>query len=253
MTRNDETEIGGNRHSFPTTRWSLLGAARDTTGEEKRAALNILIRGYWKPVFCYVRGRGYSNEDAQDLTQEFFTSWLRKQLFGRADPSRGRFRSFLLSSLNNFLANAHRAAHAQRRSPPAGFVSIHELASSQRAVFEPVEKETPDGIFMRVWASELILRVVKSFEQECRTTGKEVHYSIFRRRVVEPALEGTDPPALRELAEEFGLSEKEAANRLVTAKRAFLRLLRDEIRLYASSEDDLTAELQELFQFLGKP
>jgi len=252
MPWKGDTEIGGDRAEFPSTRWSLLGVALDATGEKKRAALNVLIQGYWKPVYCYIRRCGHENEDAKDLTQEFFTTWLRKDLFERADPSRGRFRSFLLKSLNNFLHNAHRAEQAQRRSPPAGFVSIHELASGERAAFEPVEKETPDGIFMRVWASELILRVLDSFSRECRATGKEVHYAIFRRRIVEPVLERYNPPPLSELAAEFGLSMKEASNRLVTAKRAFVRLLEDEVRSYASSEEDMTAEIRELFSVFAK-
>lgn len=88
----DKTDVGGGRKSFPTTHWSQLAAVRDGMTAEHRDALNFLIRQYWKPVYCYLRRRGYGNEDAKDLVQEFFTSWLVKEVFGRADPARGRHR-----------------------------------------------------------------------------------------------------------------------------------------------------------------
>ena len=253
MAQSEETEIGGSRRRFPTTHWSQLAVVRDSPTREHQDVLNLLIQRYWKPMYCYVRHRGYGNEDAKDLVQEFFTLWLVKRLFGRADPKRGRFRTYLLSSLKNFLSNARRAAHAQRRRPPGGFVSIHKLATDEGVAFEPVERETPEAVFNRTWATELVLRVLRLLEEECRATDKEAHYDLFRQRIINPALNGAQPPTLRELAQALGLTEKQAANRLVTARRAYQRLLREEIRIYASSEEDLAMEVRDLFHFLARP
>ena len=98
--------------AFPATQWSKLAAARGELSSERRAALNFLIERYLKPVFCYVRRCGRPEEEAKDLVQEFFTVGLQNELFAKADPARGRFRNFLLKSLNHFMANAHRAEHA---------------------------------------------------------------------------------------------------------------------------------------------
>ena len=250
MLPND-TEMGGSRRSFPTTHWSMLAAVRGEMTEGHRAVLNLLIERYWKPVYCYVRRRGHGNEDAKDLVQEFFTSWLHRDLFGQANPSRGRFRSFLLSCLNNFLSNARRAAHAARRRPEKGFVSVHQLATDNRAAMEPVEQDTPEAAFQRAWAEELILRVLKRLERECSETAKADHYELFRQRIIRPALEGCQAPPMVELAKGLGLTEKQAANHLVTARRAYQRLLREEIRAFASSEEDVAAEVQDLFTFLA--
>jgi RNA polymerase sigma-70 factor (ECF subfamily) len=251
MLPND-TEMGGSRRSFPTTHWSLLVAVRGEMTEGHRAVLNLLIERYWKPVYCYVRRRGHGNEDAKDLVQEFFTSWLHRDLFGQANPNRGRFRSFLLSCLSNFLSNAHRAAHAARRRPEKGFVSVHQLTTGHKAALEPVDQDTPEAAFQRAWAEELVLRVLKRLERECSETAKPDHYELFRQRIIRPALEGCQAPPMADLAKGLGLTEKQAANRLVTARRAYQRLLREEIRTFATSEDDMAAEIQDLSSFLTR-
>lgn len=253
MRPRDETEIGGERAGFPSTHWSELGAVRRTVTREHRAVLNLLIERYWKPVYTYIRRRGQPNEESKDLAQEFFTSWLQKDLFGRAVPARGRFRTFLLSCLRNFLANANRKACAQKRLPRQGFVSIRDISDRDTPGFEPIERETPEMAFNKVWVLDLLRRVLNAFAQECRGSGKEIHAKIFNARIVRPALEGAAPPSMRALGRRFGLTQKEVANRLVTARRAFRRLLRDEVRGYASSEQDVEAEIQDLFQTLAKP
>ncbi|MBN1346315.1 MAG: hypothetical protein JXQ73_26745, partial [Phycisphaerae bacterium] len=100
MAPSDDTEMGEGGGRFPTTHWSLLAEVRGELTPAHRVVLNLMIERYWKPVYCYVRRRGFGNEDAKDLTQEFFSSWLQRDVFGRVDPSRGRFRSFMLACLD---------------------------------------------------------------------------------------------------------------------------------------------------------
>lgn len=238
---------------FASTHWSKLLAAGGGNSAERRDALNWLLARYWKPVYCYIRRCGYCEEDAKDLVQEFFTACLGGGFFGQADPARGRFRNFLLGALKHFLANHRRAVHAQKRQPAQGLVSLDQAAAtdSGAARFEPADPETPEAVFYRAWVADLALRVLRRLEAESRATGKQAHYELLRQRLALPALEGLPPPPLCELAGRFGLSEKQAANCLLTARRAYRRLLKEEIRTYAESEDEVSEELGHLLAFLG--
>jgi DNA-directed RNA polymerase specialized sigma24 family protein len=251
MLPND-TEMGGSQKNFPTTHWSMLAAVCGEMTDAHRAVLNLLIQRYWKPVYCYLRRRGYANETAKDLTQEFFTTSLTKSLFGRASSAKGRFRTFLLACLDNFLKNARRAEHARRRRPPMGVIALDDLIGKDDMRFEPSDHDTPQAAFERAWGSSLLIRVAEGLERECQEAGRMPEYDLFCRRILQPAMEGIEAPGLSGLAQELGLTEKQAANRLVTARRAFQRLLREEIRTFASSEDDVAAEVRDLFQFLGR-
>jgi RNA polymerase sigma factor (sigma-70 family) len=240
------------KKTFPSTHWSQLVVVKDGMTAERREALNFLIERYWRPAYCFVRRRGHGDEESKDLVQEFFAEALTKEFFAKANQTIGRFRNFLLRSLKNFLANAHREAHANKRQPEGGIVAIEDLIHSDGFAFEPVESETPDEIFHRAWLTDLIRRVLRSLELECLATRKEKHYELFRRRIIMPALEGTELPPLRELGQSLSMSEKEAANALITARRAYQRLLREEIRLYSTTEEDVAAEIQDLFHFLSQ-
>jgi DNA-directed RNA polymerase specialized sigma24 family protein len=235
---------------FPTTHWSQLQAAGGPTTPERRAVLNGLITRYWKPVYLFICRSGYANQ-AADLTQEFFLHALERELFGKADRARGRFRTFLLACLKNFLVDAHR--RRQRAGPPDGIVSIGELATDKRGLIEPVEGETPEDLYNRAWVMELFCRVWQLLQDEFAAGGQGAHTELFRRRVYEPILGMSEPPEMRELAAEFGIPEKQACNFLVTARRAFQRLLRAEIRWYAASDEEVAEEIAELFRLAARP
>jgi RNA polymerase sigma-70 factor (ECF subfamily) len=181
--------------------------------------------------------RGYDQFEVQDLAQDFFVFALDSQLFTKADPLRGRFRSFLLTALNNFLSNDRRKKSAQKRHPQGGFASVEELA--EFGYYQPkalVNKETPEMIFHRAWLREVVRNVLQNLEEDFRKTGKTTHFILFRSRVVAPELDGEEPPSLQVQAAELGLEYKEAANQILTAKRAFLRMLEKEVQAYAGSE-----------------
>ncbi len=111
------------RASFPTTDWGLLANVRSATPIAKQAALDILTRRYWRPVFGFLRFSGNNEESAKDLTQAFFADWIENDVFGKADERQGRFRSFMLTCLKRFVSNEHRAENAQKRKPVAGLLS----------------------------------------------------------------------------------------------------------------------------------
>lgn len=239
------------RAAFPSTHWSQLAATLSSSDAKRYDALNWLIKRYWKPVYAYIRCRGNSDQDAQDLTQAFFTTWLERDLFSQADPKRGRFRNYLLSSLSNFLINAHRDAHTRKRRPEGGLLSISDLAQEPSYQDGVPIAATPEEIFHRAWLIELLKRVADRLRDEFYATGKESHFEIFRHRIIVPILEGTPPPAQIKLALKYHLTEKQVANQLITARRAYQRLLREEVCNYATSEDDAKTEIQDLFEFIG--
>lgn len=248
----DSTQIGGKARNFPTTQWNVLEALRMCTPEMKSQLLDGLISRYWKPVYCFVRIQGHDNEAAKDLVQGFFAACVERDSLTVADASRGRFRTFLLTSLTNYMRNVHRDGNAQKRRPAGGMVSLDELIDAEDSTFEPPTNETPEHIFSRAWAQDLVYRVLRALEDECAVTGKEDHFALFRARIIEPALEGTKAPSLAELAPRFGVTEKQAANYVLTARRAYQRLLRDEISTYALSEEDAAEEVWNVFNMLGK-
>lgn len=236
---------------FPATQWTILRSLREATLDTRADTLNRLMAMYWKPVYCFVRRKGNDDETSKDLVQAFFAECIDRQTFSKADASRGRFRTFLLACLGRFLQNAHRAGQAKKRCPTGGIVNLDDVIRNDSVVFEPRDEETPEEIFHRAWIHDLLHRVLAALNRECTATGKERHFEIFRLRIVEPILQGAPTPPMCDLARRLGMSEKAACNCLLTARRAYQRLLRDEIRQYAFSEEDVANEVQDLFRFLG--
>jgi len=158
---------------FATTRWSLVLAAGkgDSAGAE---ALAALCRGYWRPIYHYVRHRGFSRDDAQDLTQGFFTRLLEKKSLRRADPGRGRFRSFLLAAVKNFLANEWDRRQSQKRGGDACFLSLDEMESfeAQYRTAGARPESTPESLYERTWAITLLGRATERLAAEFETAGK---------------------------------------------------------------------------------
>lgn len=237
--------------SFPITDWGQLAKARTATPAAKEAALDILVRRYWRPVYSFLRYSGQQESSAKDLTQAFFADWIEKDAFGKADKHHGRFRSFMLMCLKHFVSNERRAENAQKRRPTAGLLSLDELMDNPAMPFEPSGGMSPDMIFDRAWAVEVVGRVLGQLKRECRQTGKEIHFDIFERRISNPILNGQAAPSLLDLAKTYGLTEKQAANYLLTAKRAYRRLMEQEIRLYAASESEVADEVRMMFRILG--
>jgi RNA polymerase sigma-70 factor (ECF subfamily) len=247
---DDYTKMGGDRWNFPSTHWSWVYQVRSPEEQQRSSALNRLIDLYWKPVYCWLRRRGYNNEDAKDLTQEFFIAGLEKEKFEKADAARGRFRTFLLKCLSNFVSNYKRDKKAGVKCPSKPIISIDQFDTGEVRI-ELFHTDTPEDSFNRAWVNELLMRVLKRLQEDCSATAKEQHYQLFFRRIIEPILDGTPQPSIKDLAEEMGLSNKQASNYLITARRAYHRLLRDEIRQYASSDEEVALEIEDLFKFVA--
>src|SRR5262252_1845327 len=150
---------------FPTTRWSLVVAASDPKRKEVRSALASLCENCWYPLYAFLRRRGYPADQAQDLTQEFFIRVLEGRYLDRADPEKGRFRAFLLTSLKFFVSDEQDRERAHKRG--GGKLQPLELSSGEeRYQREPAHDETPERIFERRWAMAMIDRVIDKMQNE---------------------------------------------------------------------------------------
>jgi RNA polymerase sigma-70 factor (ECF subfamily) len=158
--------------NFPTTLWTVvLHAGRDEPAQA-RAALAQLCQAYWYPLYSFVRRRGYSPHDAEDLAQAFFTQLLENRGLGRADPEQGRFRTFLLASLKNFLANDWDRSQALKRGGGQTIVSLDDVSAESRYQLEPNHDMTPDRHFERQWAMTLLEQVLDALRDEYHAEGK---------------------------------------------------------------------------------
>jgi DNA-directed RNA polymerase specialized sigma24 family protein len=210
--------------------------------------LEILTRRYWRPVYHYLRVNRFNDADARDITQDFFVEVvLGRDLFGQADEQKGRFRPYLLHCLKNFIREHSRHDRARCRSPERPVVSIECWATADTTRYDPPADDVPpDRLFHRQWAASLLEQVVQRLATDCQAAGLGDHYTIFHERFVRPALEGTPPAALESLANRFGLTTKQAANRGETVRRRFRGLLLDEVRLTVSDQTEAEDELRGL-------
>src|SRR5688500_9362581 len=160
---------------FPTTRWTLVIAAADPQRKEARSALVSQCENYWYPLYAYLRRRGYPADQAQDLTQEFFIRLLEGRYLDRADPEKGRFRSFLLTSLKFFVADEQDRQRAHKRGGGA-VVPLEFSSGEERYQREPAHDDTPERIFERRWALSVLDRVVEKLRDEFARHGRPEHF-----------------------------------------------------------------------------
>ena len=174
MSGRDNTEAPGavGQPLFATTHWSVVLAAADQETPAAAAALENLCRSYWYPLYAYVRRRGYSPEDAQDLTQEFFARFLEKGSFRLADPTRGRFRTFLLKSLQHFLADDWKRAHRAKRGGGTFQLPLDGVAADARYAAELADSATPERLYEERWAMTLLEQVLARMREEYGRAGK---------------------------------------------------------------------------------
>src|SRR3984893_2962786 len=223
---------------FPTTRWTLVAAAGDPHRKETRSALASLCENYWYPLYAYLRRRGYPADQAQDLTQEFFIRVLEGRYLDRADPKKGRFRSFLLTSLKFFVADEEDRQRTQKRG--AGMVvSLEFSRGEERYQREPAHDETPERIFERRWALSVLDRVVEKLRGEFVQHGRPEHFE--RLKVF---LLGQSDSPYAALAREMNTSEgalKVAIHRL---RKRYRDLFRQEIADTVADPGEVESDLR---------
>jgi len=231
-----------------TTHWSVVLSAGSADTTRAQAALTKLCQAYWYPLYAYVRRRGHSAHDAEDLTQEFFARFLEHHWAGTADREKGRFRTFLLSALTHFLADEWDKARAQKRGGGVHPLPLPLDTAETRFGQEPADNHTPEQHFERRWAMTLLEQVLSHLQQEYAQEGKSALFAALN-----PCLVGerTAQP-YSALAAKLNLSEAAVKSSVHRLRRRYRQLLRDEIAQTVAGPAEVEAEVRHLAAVLAQ-
>jgi RNA polymerase sigma factor (sigma-70 family) len=239
---------GGDRpREFVTTRWSLILSANNGNEEQKaRDALAELCRTYWRPIFSFVRARGYSIEDAKDLTQDFFVNMLKDNWLQGADRRRGRFRSLLLRSLKNFLVNASEKTHARKRGGDVEFISWDvwesEVTSQPPIPDQARDSLPPERLFDLTWATTVVEHAAQRLREECESKGKLWLFQTLSSHLTDER----DELSYANLSVELGVTEAVVKKQLHAMRQRYRSLLRDEVSQTVEDPADVDDEIRYL-------
>jgi RNA polymerase sigma-70 factor (ECF subfamily) len=238
------------RDDFSTTHWTQILIVRAGDECERRQALERLCSRYWKPVYSYLRRKGYSPHDAEDLVQGFFHEIVvDRNLVEEADRARGRFRTFLLTALNRYLVSMHRRATARKRRPPKPLVSIHTSEIEPSAL---TADASPEKAFERAWAAVLLDHVLAELRKHCQANGQDLHWEVFAAKVLEPIFSGGAAPSLADICSRHGIpDETTASNMITTVKRSLQRTMHKYVRSQVDTEAEVANEIDYLVQLFS--
>jgi len=235
-------------HEFVTTRWSLIlsAAKSDNQEQDARNALAELCRTYWRPIFSFVCARGYSTEDAQDLTQDFFVTILKHNWLQHADRDRGRFRSLLLKSVQNFLINATEKTHARKRGGEVEFVSWDDWAAEERSHLSlsarALDSLPPERLFDLTWATTVVEHALQRLREECEGKGK-----LWLFQGLSPHLTDVrDEVSYAKLSADLGMTETAVKKQLHKMRQRYRSLLRAEVSRTVDNPADVDDEIRYL-------
>lgn len=232
---------------FATTRWSVVSAAGEADSRERRDALEELCRGYWYPVYAFVRGRVGNAQDAQDLTQAFFAHAIEKETLAKADRTRGRFRTFLRSAIANFLADERAKANAARRGGGRLIFSLDFETGESRYSLEPSHDSTAERLYDRRWAVTLIEQSLATLAQEWTAAGKREAFEILKR-TISGMSDGEDYAGI---SAELGVSPAAAKQAAYRLRRRYREIFREEVRRTVADDESVDDEIARLMESLG--
>jgi len=234
---------------FASTRWSLVADASAGEPEAARAALDELCEAYWYPLYAFARRSGHGVEEAQDLTQGFFTALLEKGYLADADRTRGRFRTFLLAAFKHFVAKAHARARALKRGGGVVPLSLDVERGEARYVLEPADEASPERLYERRYALTLLDRAMARVAEAYRTGPPE---RAERFEALRPCLGGRGEAPYRVLANRLGLSETAVKVQVHRMRSRFRHALRAEIADTLGDPAEVDDEIRRLLQALGR-
>lgn len=231
---------------FATTRWTLVLAAGDDVSPQGREALEQLCRGYWFPLYAYVRRRGHDADAAQDLVQGFFARLLERNDLAGLTREGGKFRSFLLTALNHFLANEHERAQAQKRGGGRELISLDDDSAEDRYQREPAHAESPDRLFERQWALALMEDALRRLTEEQAANNRADFFAALRPFLSrEP-----EPGEYATLSDRLGLAPGTLAVQVHRLRERYRQLVRAAVADTVDSPLEIDAEMRHLLAAL---
>jgi RNA polymerase sigma-70 factor (ECF subfamily) len=242
------TGPAGNEGAFTATHWSVVLAAREAGSPQAAAALERLCRTYWYPLYVYVRRRGHSPEDAQDLTQQFFANLLRKGSLGAADPARGKFRTFLLHALERFLVNEWKRARRLKRGGGVPALDLDVADAEGRYGREPSTSLTPERAYEKRWAAGLLEGVLADLRQEYARADQARVFEALAER-----LWGKGPGGSRaEIGAGLGMTEGAVGAALHRLRQRFRERLRAAVAHTVADPGEVDVELRHLLAVVSQ-
>jgi RNA polymerase sigma-70 factor (ECF subfamily) len=235
------------QNTFATTRWSLIQAAGGADSPAARAALEMLCQNYWQPIYAFVRRFGHGREDAEDLTQEFFQQLLERNYPGKADPRKGRFRTFLVITLNHFLLDQRARQHAQKRGGGKAPISIDAAAEEERLSLEPLDELTPEAIFERRWAASILGEAERRLQLEFEAGGQALEWQVLQHFL--PGAQGSLSYA--DAAARLGIAENTFKSKVHRMRQRHRELVRATVAETVATPAEVEAELRHLIALLA--
>jgi RNA polymerase sigma factor (sigma-70 family) len=229
------------------TRWSEVWRAGHGDEPQKQAAMQRICQDYWPPVYAYIRRQGRTEEDAEDLTQEFFCRIIRRNWFAKADPSRGRLRNYLFTSLVNFLRDAWRSERTEKRGSGQAVLSLSGAEGWYH--HEPMDLLSPDLLFQRRWAMHLVEKAMAAVEQEYVSRGQGPVFLALQARLLDP---GSGNEQLVTLADQLSMTPGAVRAALFRLRGRFREVLFQEVGRTIGSQnpEEIQAEMTALLEFL---
>jgi RNA polymerase sigma-70 factor (ECF subfamily) len=242
LPSNQDAEAG-RRAWFATTHWSVVRTAADNATSNGQEALETLCRTYWSPLYYHVRRLGYGPEEAQDLTQAFFARFLEKNTVRLANRELGRFRTFLLTSLNHFLAHEWERAHAAKRGGAHPHLPWDQSCAESQYLLEPVSELSPEKLFDQRWALTLFQQALTRLRAEYETGGKAAQFDALKGFLTDAAEDGYAGVASR-----LGTSAGSVAVGVHRLRRRYGELVREEVAHTVASRVEIQEELRYLIE-----
>lgn len=249
LQHDSNSDAPQQKKQFATTCWSVVFRAGAVPSDATRQALSELIYSYWYPLYAFARRQGNSNEDALDLTQGFFAHLLDAQALESVSPEKGRFRSFLLASFQNFIANQRRAAMTIRRGGNVKIFSFTADDFGTRFDREPFHSETPELCFQRSWVEALLLKVRTRLAEDYQQAGKADLFALLEPHLTQQG----EIISRTEIGRRLNLSPAAIAMSIHRMRRRYGEILRSEVAATVDDPTEVEDELQTLMSIISRP
>lgn len=234
--------------AFPSTHWSLVRAVQGTDADEAARAMEELCRGYWYPIYAFLRRSGYSVPDSEDLTQAFFHRLITEKALLMARQSAGKLRSYLLGTLKHLLSDHVRHHTAQKRGGGQPNISFDQMEAEERYACEPQDSRDPEWLFTRAWANELLSGVREQLRNAYDAVGRADVFHLLLPFLIWD----NEPPSCREIAHKMGSSEVATRILIHRLRVKFRILLRDEVARTVLTPEEIPGELAWLQSVLAE-
>jgi RNA polymerase sigma factor (sigma-70 family) len=235
------------QRDFRTTHWSLVAQATADQEDDAQRALSMLCRAYWLPLHTFVKRRGYSDEEAKDLTQAFFARLLERQDLIRVDAERGRFRTFLRSAMTNFLNNDWRDTHRLKRGGGSEMLSLEETNAEGQLKHQISSEGTPERDYDRQWVQALLATVLERLRREAAAAGREQNFEQLKHYLIGDR--GDLPYA--EAGERLSMTEGAVKAAVYRLRLRYGEVFREEVARTVENDADLDEEIRHLLSVIS--